>query len=116
MRLIKMAFWALVALVLVTVAIANSQIVKVQAMPEALAELTGLSATINLPLYMVVLAGVAFGLVVGLIWEWLREHKHRVDMRQSKREANHLSREVERLKQKKHKNGEDILALVEETT
>lgn len=113
MKYIKYAFWGLVAICLLIVAVANSQPVGLQAMPKALADLVGSSPTITLPLYMVILASVGFGLAIGFAWEWIREHKHRVSMRNREREVNQLSREVEKLRTEKHDGQDDVLALLD---
>lgn len=113
MKYIKYAFWGLVGLCLLIVAVANSQPVELQAVPTALAELVGRSPTITLPLYIAIFIGVAFGLAIGFAWEWIREHKHRANMRTREREVNQLSREVEKLRSEKHEGQDDILALLD---
>lgn len=113
MRYIKYAFWALVAVCLLVVAVANSQPVELQALPKALSDLAGLAPTITLPLYIAIFIGVAFGLAIGFAWEWIREHKHRAAVRTREREVNHLAREVEKLRSEKHDGQDDILALLD---
>lgn len=112
MRYIKIAFWGLVAICLIVVGMANAEMVRLDALPDWLASLLGVSPQITLPLYMVIFAGVAFGLLVGFVWEWLREHKHRVAMQQNARDATQLAREVDRLKKNSHQ-GDDVLALLD---
>ncbi|PIE09444.1 MAG: DUF1049 domain-containing protein [Rhodobacterales bacterium] len=113
MRYIKLAFWALVAICLVVVALANAQPVELRAMPQWLADLVGRSPDVTLPLYLVIFAGVAAGLLIGFVWEWLREHKHRVSMRAREREVNHLEREVKKMRAEKHEGQDDVLALLD---
>lgn len=113
MKYVKIAFWGLVAICLVIVALANAQPVSVHAMPNWLANLVGRSPDITLPLYAVIFAGVAFGLLVGFIWEWLREHKHRAAVRQKERKVNHLEAEMRRMHAEKHEGQDEVLALLD---
>lgn len=113
MKYIKIAFWAVVALCLVIVAVANSQPVQLRAWPQPVADLLQISPDITMPLYLVIFAGVAAGLVIGLIWEWLREHKHRVAMRTREREVKQLERKVEKMHADKHEGQDEILALLD---
>ena len=115
MRYIRFAFLALLAICLVTVAVANRQLVELKAMPEFLSALLGLSPTITLPLFIVIFLGIAVGLLIGFVWEWLREHKHRAEARAARREAGELQREVNRLKADKHEGEDEVLALLEQT-
>ena len=100
MRYINYAFWAIVAVCLIILGLANRELVALRALPDGLASLIGVSPTIELPLFVAIFLGVAIGLLVGFVWEWLREHKHRAAAGKSQREARVLQREVDRLKAK----------------
>ncbi len=115
MKLIKLAFWAIIAICLVIVGMANRGMVTLRAMPEALAELVGMSPDIELPLFMVILIGVGVGLLVGFIWEWLREYKFRSQASRKQREVVRLEREVGRLKSEKNEGKDDVLALLDDS-
>lgn len=114
-RYTRYAFLAVVAVVLVTLAIANRQMVELKLLPEGLDEFTGFTGTLSLPLFAVIFAGLALGLLVGYALEWLREHKIRREANQNRREVGKLEREVKRLKQKRETEGDDVLALLEES-
>ena len=116
MRYIRFGFWALVALCLIVLGLANRDIVQLQAMPDALAGLFGVSPNINLPLFAVILLGVALGLLIGFLWEWIREHKHRSEVRTRRREVVRLEREVDRLRAEKHEGQDEVLALLDGTS
>lgn len=116
MRTIRYAFWALVALCLVIVGIANRDTVTLKAMPTAFAEFLGISPNIQMPLFMAIFIGVAIGLVIGFLWEWVREHRHRADGRSKAQEASALRREVADLRAKTGKGADDVLALLEKPT
>lgn len=114
MRYIRYAVLGALAIVLVSVCLANSTVVELKLMPSAFAELAGFNYSIALPLFVVVLGGVGAGLVIGFLWEWLREHKHRSEAAQKAREARKLNREVTRLKKQKNEGKDEVLALLED--
>ncbi|NVK15793.1 MAG: DUF1049 domain-containing protein [Rhodobacteraceae bacterium] len=114
MRYIRYAVLGALAIVLVSVCLANSTVVELKLMPAAFAELAGFNYSIALPLFVVVLGGVGAGLVIGFLWEWIREHKHRSEAAQKAREARKLNREVTRLKKQKNEGKDEVLALLED--
>ncbi len=116
MRILRTVFWGLVALCLVVLGLANRGMVTLQVLPEGLGGLFGVSPDIAMPLYAVILIGVALGLLIGFFWEWLREHKHRAEARARAREVGRLEREVDRLKTEKHEGQDDVLALLDGPT
>ena len=112
MRLIRTAFWALVAVVLVTMGLANRGIVTLRVLPEALSGWLGLSPDIDLPLFLVILLGVALGLLIGFVWEWIREIPERAALRETSRELDRLRREVARQRAASAPK-DDVLALID---
>ncbi|SEW37679.1 Protein of unknown function [Cognatiyoonia koreensis] len=114
MKTIRYAFWAIVALCLILVGLGNTAMVTVRAMPEAISNLLNISPDVQLPLFVVIFIGVAAGLMIGFLWEWVREHRIRSDARAKTREAEALKREVADLRASKaQENGDDILALID---
>lgn len=116
MRFIRYALLALIAILLVTLATANLESVTVKLMPADIALLLGYPEALNqitLPLFVVILGAVGLGIVLGYLTEWLREHKLRSAAKQTRREAEKLSREVKQLKSDKAQ-GDEVLALLEE--
>lgn len=113
MRYIKYSFWAIVAICLIVVGIANRNPVSLRALPDGIADFIGVSPTIDLPLFVVIFLGVAAGLLIGFIWEWIREYKHRAEASRNRREARNLEQEVARLKAEKNEGKDDVLALLE---
>ena len=77
-RAIKYVFLISVAVALVVLAMANRDPVTLTLLPQELALWSGVDLTIELPLFVVILGGVATGVLWGFVWEWLREHRHRV--------------------------------------
>lgn len=113
MKTIRYAFWAIVGLCLILVGLANREFVTVRAMPEALGDLLGISPDISLPMFIVIFAGVAAGLLIGFLWEWVREHRIRSEARSKSREVDALRREVADLRGANADKGEDIMALLD---
>lgn len=115
MKTLRYAFWAIVALCLVIVGLANRGVVTVRAMPNALADLLGISPDVSLPLFFVIFLGVGAGLLIGFLWEWVREHRVRAEARARAREVESLRREVAELRARNATtdNGDDVLALLD---
>jgi len=116
MRYIRYAFLGTLGIILISLSLANRGMVDLKLMPDELAELIGFNLGITLPLFVVVLGGIAAGLVIGFFWEWLREHKHRREAGQKTREVRNLEREVTRLKGEKHKGKDEVLAILDEAS
>lgn len=116
MRYIKYAFLAIVALALVAVAVANRDIVTLTLLPSGLAALAGMNQSIELPLFVVIIAGVAAGLLIGFVWEWLREFKQRAESARKDREIKELKRRLRRLQAEKHEGEDEVLALLDEAS
>ena len=114
MRIVKFVLLAIVAILLLVVALANAQEVTLRVLPEAMAGFMGVSWTISLPMFVVILGAVVVGLLIGFLWEFAREHKHRAAARAERRERETLEREVNQMKKEKPGRGNDILALLED--
>jgi uncharacterized integral membrane protein len=113
LRFFKYLFLIVVALILVLMAFANREIVLLEVIPEALAPWLGIQFAMQLPLFIVVLGSVMVGVLVGFVWEWLREHRYRSEARTQKRQARALEREVQTLKGPDGQGQDDVLALVD---
>ncbi|MCV2894533.1 LapA family protein [Lentibacter sp. XHP0401] len=116
MRFIRYVFLAALAVCLVTIALANAQMVSLKLLPEALAQATGYSWAIELPLFVVVFIGILAGLLMGFVWEWMREHKHRAEAARRRGEVKKLENELKRVKgatAETAKTGDEVLALLE---
>lgn len=115
MRYIRLLFLLVLALCLVVVAMANRETVTLTLLPEELAAFADFQQTVDLPLYGVGFLGVLVGLLIGFVWEWIREGKQRAQAARNRREAAKMQRELDRMKAEKHKDEgrDEILALVE---
>lgn len=115
MKTLKYVFWAIVAVLLVLVGLANRDATTLQAMPTAFANLFNISPEITLPLFIVIFLSVGVGMLLGLIWEWIREYPERVEARARAREIDSLRKEVAqlRLAAGSPKKGDDVIALLD---
>lgn len=116
MRYIKYAFWAVVAVCLIVVGLANRGDVTLRAMPEALANLFGISPDVTLPLFVVLFLGFAAGMLIGFVWEYIREIPERAASRAKDRELAQLRRELSGLKAEKHEGKDEVLALLDQAS
>lgn len=112
-RYIRYIVLALLALALLTVALANRAPVMLNAMPADLAALTGYGWQIEVPLFLVMFGGIIVGLLIGFVWEWFREHKIRSTASLKAREVSRLERELALLRDAKGAPQDDVLALLE---
>lgn len=112
-RLLRLAFLGLLALVLIALALANREIVTLRVLPPEAGEFLGFSWAVQMPLFLVIFAGILIGLLIGFVWEWMREYRIRSTAAQATRKAAHLEREVDRLKAKSEGPKDEILALLD---
>ncbi len=113
-RYLRYAFLALLALVLITLAMANRGGVTLRLLPPDMAGFLGYSWELTLPLFLVIFAGILAGVLIGFVWEWFREHKHRAEARRARAEKEELQREVGRLRVPQSPGqGDDVLALLD---
>ena len=116
MRYIRYAFLAVLAIALVSVALANRGMVTLTLLPSGLSDMAGMNRSIDLPLFIVIFGGIVAGLLIGFVWEWLREHKHRAAASQRGAEVKKLERELRRTKAERDKVKVEVLALLEEAS
>jgi len=113
MRYIRYAILAVLAVILITVAVANRAMVTFHLLPEGLTGFLGLSWQVTLPLFIVIFLGIVLGILVGFVWEWARESKHRAEGKRAKKAAVSLAREVKTLKPESGGPADEVLALLD---
>lgn len=111
LRYLRYLFLAALAICLIVVALANRGTVTLRLLPEEMGHFAGVNWAIDLPLYLVVFGGILGGLLIGFVWEWLREARFRSEASRAKREAKSLQREVKRLAGDEPKD--DVIALLD---
>lgn len=114
-RTLRLIFLAAVGLVLLIVALANRGAVTLRLLPEETGAFFGWEWSVQLPLFLVIFGGIVAGLLLGFVWEWLREAKHRAEAARRRGEVARLEREVSDLKGRTGTPPEDdVLALLHE--
>ncbi|PWR01521.1 DUF1049 domain-containing protein [Meridianimarinicoccus roseus] len=114
MRFITYLILALIALALVIIGFANRSVVTLTLLPAELVPFTKYNVSYELPLYMVVFGGIAVGILLGFFWEWMREHKHRSEATNNRRERAMLAKELEKIKADRKQGQDEILALLDD--
>ena len=109
MRFIKYLLLAVILIAIVVLAVANRGPVTLRLLPDGLSMFG--QRSIELPMHLVGLALILTGMILGYIFEWLREHKHRRRAALKAREAAELDREVKTLRKAQAKDDE-VLALI----
>lgn len=113
-RYLRYIFLGALAVALLTVALANRDAVVVKALPPDLAALLGLDWQVQLPLFLVIFGGIVAGLLLGFVWEWVREMKHRSAVSAKSRQVTRLEREIAVLKDSTSTPPkDDVLALLD---
>ena len=111
MRIIRLIILMALSLALVTLALANRQLVELRVLPF---DFFTFGSSLSLPLFVIILLGVLIGLLLGFFWEYLREHKHRRELSLRNKEIKELQRKVKELKVQSEGEQDEILALLEE--
>ncbi len=115
MRYLRYAFLLVLAVILITVAMANRAPVGLHLLPQELAGFSPFPNTLQLPLFVIIFGGIVAGLLIGFVWEWFREHRIRAEAARTKRDVKKLEREVQRLKGDTADEKDEILALLEKS-
>lgn len=113
MRYVRMLFVVVVAVVLLTLALANRQMVNVRAFPGQLDTYVGGNWSLNMPLFLVILLALLVGMVLGLVWEWLREAHLRRESSRRAFELTRLEREVGSLRTVHKAPRDEVLAILD---
>ena len=112
MRLVRTLFLIFLAIILVVISLANSENVSLYLLPKDLSSLMGTTISINIPIFLVFFSGIFIGLIVGFVWEWLREHKFRVEANLNEKRLSRAETELSEMHAKDNK-GDDVLTLLE---
>ena len=115
MRYIRYAFWGALAVVLIAIALANRDLVPLHLLPADLAALLEFQWSVSVPVFLVFFAGIVAGLLIGFVWEWLREHKHRAAASENRAEVRKLSRELRKTQAERDKDKDEVLAILDQS-
>ena len=115
MRYIRYLILGAIAVAFVIVSMANRGAVNLSLLPAPIADFVGYSFSVALPLFLVILGAIVVGRLLGFVWEWLRESKHRSAAARAEKQAKDLKRQVRRLEGEKHEGKDEVLALLEDS-
>ena len=116
MKYLRYASIAVFGLALVLIALANRGTVTLRVLPDELAGFAALNPTYQMPLFVVIFGGILAGLILGFIWEWIREAGERAAAARQARELASLRAEVARLKKKESRERDEVLSLLDEAS
>jgi len=116
MRYVRYLCIAIFAVALISVALANRATVALQVLPTELSGMFAVNPSIELPLFAIILGSILAGLLIGFVWEWIREFGDRAEAAKQAREMRRLQREVEKLKAEKHEGKDEVLALLDKAS
>ena len=115
-RAIRIVFLLLVGICLIVIAVANRSPVTLRLLPEELAGFFPSTPPIQVPVFLAIYGGIVLGLLIGFVWEWIREHKHRAEAAAKRSELAKLETEAEKIKKDAAGSDDEILALLERKT
>ena len=113
MNYLKFLIWTLVGLILILFALSNNQTVEIHVLPDSFGGSSGLEANYSLPLFVILYAILTLGLILGILFEFLRERKHRVNLKQAHKDIKLLQSEMEKLKSSNLGSDSEILNLID---
>ena len=116
MRYVRYLCIAVFAVALIAVALANRSMVSLKILPSEVSGFFALNPELNMPLFVVILGSIIAGLLIGFVWEWIREYGQRAEAARQGREMRRLEREIARLKGEKHKGQDEVLALLDQAS
>ena len=111
MRLTRTLFLFCLATLLFLLSLANSKKVTLHFLPENLTTLFKIEMAVSIPLFLVFFSGIFIGLVIGFLWEWLREYKFRVEANNYQKRLFKAETELSELHAKEDKK-DDVLTLL----
>ena len=113
MRFLRLLFVTLLGLFLILLALANREIVSLTAFPAQFGQYLGGQWSVRMPLFLVLFLAIAFGMLMGLIWEWLREAHLRRESSYRAQQVAKLEREVGHLRDRHVAPRDEVLAIVD---
>jgi uncharacterized integral membrane protein len=112
MRLLRTLFLSCLAIILLLISLANSEKVTLYFLPESLSSFLKVTFALNIPLFIVFFSGIFIGLIVGFVWEWLREYKFRVKSNNYKKRLSIAETELSNMNARENKK-DDVITLLE---
>ena len=79
MRYVRYLCIAIFAIALISVALANRSMVSLKLLPTEVSGFFAVNPEMQVPLFIVILGSIIAGLLVGFVWEWIREFNQRAE-------------------------------------
>lgn len=114
LRYLRYLFLVLIGIALVFLAFANHQPVTLKLMPEQMGQAMGITGSLTMPLFVLVLGALAVGILLGFVLEWIRAGYVRRRQRRDSWRAEQLERELAR-KESSH-GGDEVLSILKESS
>lgn len=115
MRAIRLFFMIALAVFLIIVALANRQMVTVGLLPANFETLFGRQWSLTMPLFLALFLAMVFGLLVGVIWEWLRASHLRAESNRRAQDLVRLEREMGALRRDHARPKDEVVAILDAT-
>ena len=112
-RYIRVIFLTCLSIIILTLAVANREFVDIRILPSELEGFFGGGMIFSIPIFVLFLCGVIFGLLVGFVWEWIREMKHRSASSRKSKELAKVENELSQLKRESGHNEDEIMLLLD---
>ena len=84
----------------------------IRILPSELEGFFGDGMIFSIPIFVLFLCGVIFGLFVGFVWEWIREMKHRSASSRKSKELAKVENELRQFKRESGQNENEVLLLL----
>lgn len=84
----------------------------IRILPSELEGFLGGGMIFSIPIFVLFLCGVIFGLFVGFVWEWIREMKYRSASSRKSKELAKVENELSQLKRESGQNEDEIILLL----
>ena len=111
-RYIRVILLTCLSVIILTLAVANRELVDVRLLPSELDCFFCVGGSLSIPVFVLFLSGVIFGLFVGFVWEWIREMKHRSASNRKSRDLVRVEKELNKLKRDTGQNEDEVLLLL----
>ncbi len=111
MKYIRYALYAFVSIFFILLAFNNNDPVDFVLVPDFIPGINEISVTV--PLFIVTLGALLVGLVLGYIFEYVREARIRRKASRAQKELKKTTAELESLKKEAGKHDDDVLAILE---
>lgn len=113
LRYMRYLVLAVIAICLATVSLANRDPVVIKLFSDDLATFLGVNYQVQVPLFLIMFGGIIAGVLIGFVWEWAREHKHRVVAKGATKQVSRLERELAAMRDATSVPKDEIIALLD---